>query len=54
MTELRVFPDPEATARPRAELLAQDIGAARASARAVHVALAGGSTPKRTYELLAG
>jgi 6-phosphogluconolactonase len=54
MTELRVFPDSEATADHAAQLLAQDIALARTERGAVHLALAGGSTPKRTYELLAG
>ncbi|MGI8594597.1 MAG: 6-phosphogluconolactonase [Solirubrobacteraceae bacterium] len=54
MTDLRVFPDAEATARAAAAFLAQEIAAARRARGEVHVALAGGSTPKRTYELLGG
>ncbi len=53
MTELRVFPDPEATAQAATRLLEQEVVTAREQRGAVHVALAGGSTPKRTYELLA-
>ncbi len=53
MTDLRVLPDPEATARAAAELVKEEIREAQAVRGTVHVALAGGSTPKRTYELLA-
>jgi 6-phosphogluconolactonase len=53
MTELRVYPDPEATAQAATLLLAEEIERAREQRGAVHVALAGGSTPERTYELLA-
>ncbi len=53
MTDLRVFPDAEATARAAAVFLADEIAVARQARGEVHVALAGGSTPERTYELLA-
>jgi 6-phosphogluconolactonase len=52
MTELRVHPDPEATARAAAGFIAGEIAAAVDARGVAHVALAGGSTPKRTYELL--
>jgi len=54
VTELRVLPDAEAVARHAADTIAWRIAAARAAGREVHIALAGGSTPRRTYELLAG
>ena len=50
MTRLTVTPDAEAAARHAAELLAEAIRAADGD---VHVALAGGTTPRRAYELLA-
>lgn len=50
---VRVFPEPEGVARYAADTLAQRIGEARAYGRELHVALAGGSTPRRAYELLA-
>jgi 6-phosphogluconolactonase len=53
MTDLRVLADPEATARAAADLVTEEIAEARAARGSVHVALAGGSTPGRTYELLA-
>ncbi len=53
MTDLRVFPDAEATARAAAVFLADEIAVAGLARGEVHVALAGGSTPERTYELLA-
>jgi 6-phosphogluconolactonase len=48
-----VLEDAEAVARHAADGLARAIGDARAEGRALHVALAGGSTPQRAYELLA-
>jgi 6-phosphogluconolactonase len=54
MTELRVFPDAEAVARHAADQIAWRIGDARKQGREVHIALAGGQTPRRAYELLAG
>jgi 6-phosphogluconolactonase len=52
MTDLRVYHDAEATAQAAAALVEQEVSAARAAPGSVHVALAGGSTPERTYELL--
>lgn len=54
MTRVRVLPDAEAVARYAADQLAWRISDARARGEEVHVALAGGTTPQRTYELLAG
>ena len=54
MTRVRVFPDAEAVVVHAADTLASRIGDAREAGREVHIALAGGSTPKRAYELLAG
>jgi 6-phosphogluconolactonase len=55
MTKLTVVPDPEAVARRTAERLAEEIAAAQArGSSAVHVALAGGSSPQRANEVLAG
>ena len=52
-TRVRVFPQPEDVAHYAADTLAQRIGQARAYDRTLHIALAGGSTPQRAYELLA-
>lgn len=54
MTRLRPFPDAEAVARHAADVLAWRIGDARKIGHEVHIALAGGTTPRRAYELLAG
>ncbi len=54
MTALRRFPDVEAVARHAANQIAGRIGDARRERRDVHIALAGGRTPERAYELLAG
>jgi 6-phosphogluconolactonase len=54
MTKLRVFPDAEAVARHAADRIAGRIGDARRDGRMFHIALAGGQTPRRAYELLAG
>lgn len=51
---VRVLPDAEAVARHAADAVAGRIGDARRDGRDLHIALAGGSTPKRAYELLAG
>ena len=52
-TRVRVFPDAEEVAAYAAATIALRINAARAYDRQLHVALAGGTTPQRTYELLA-
>jgi 6-phosphogluconolactonase len=54
VTDLRVYPDPEATAQAAAALVEQEVRAARDASGSVNIALAGGSTPERTYELLGG
>lgn len=53
MTELAVVADAEAAARHVADQLAWRLADARRRHRPFHVALAGGATPRRTYELLA-
>jgi 6-phosphogluconolactonase len=53
VTRLTVVPDAEAAARRTADLLANHINDARAHGSEAHIALAGGSTPQRAYELLA-
>jgi 6-phosphogluconolactonase len=53
MIELTVVEDAEAAARTCAEVVAAAIEAACAARGVAHVALAGGRTPARTYELLA-
>jgi 6-phosphogluconolactonase len=53
MTQVRVLPDADAVARHAADALAWRIGDARAKRDDVHIALAGGRTPCRAYELLA-
>ncbi|HTN22401.1 MAG TPA: 6-phosphogluconolactonase [Solirubrobacteraceae bacterium] len=53
MTQLRVFADAEAVARHAADQVAWRIAEARKAGREVHIALAGGRTPQRAYELLA-
>lgn len=52
-TRVRVFPDAEGVAERAAALIDQRIAHARAYGRRLHVALAGGGTPRRAYELLA-
>ena len=52
MIELTVTEDAEAAAQTCAERVATTIEQARAERGAAHVALAGGTTPARTYELL--
>ena len=54
MTRVLVLDDAEAVARHAADELARRIGEARDAGELIHVALAGGGTPKRAYELLAG
>jgi 6-phosphogluconolactonase len=54
VTYLRVLSDPEEVARHAADTIAWRIGDARKEGREVHIALAGGRTPQRAYELLAG
>jgi 6-phosphogluconolactonase len=53
VTRVRVFPDAEAVARHAADAIAGQIDDARRDGRDLHVALAGGGTPCRAYELLA-
>jgi 6-phosphogluconolactonase len=53
VTRLRVFADAQAVARHAADFIAGRIGDARRDGRDVHIALAGGRTPQRAYELLA-
>ncbi|HVF77547.1 MAG TPA: 6-phosphogluconolactonase [Solirubrobacteraceae bacterium] len=53
MTRVLVFPDAEAVARHACEALAAAIDDKRREGRELHIALAGGSTPQRAYELLA-
>jgi 6-phosphogluconolactonase len=53
MTTLRVLADAEAVARHAADQIAGRIADACRDGRAVHIALAGGRTPQRAYELLA-
>ena len=53
-TNLRVFDDPEAVARGAAERFVEVAGEGVAARGRFGVALAGGSTPRRVYELLAG
>ncbi len=49
---LHVLADAEAVARHAADVVAARIAAARRDGRELHIALAGGSTPQRAYELL--
>jgi 6-phosphogluconolactonase len=50
---ITVAPDAESVARRAADVMANHINDARARGIDVHIALAGGSTPRRAYELLA-
>jgi 6-phosphogluconolactonase len=54
MTRITTFPDPESTAERAAVEIARAIERAREERGVAHLALSGGSTPARTYELLAG
>lgn len=49
-----ITPDPETAAQAAAERIAAAIAERLATATQVHVALAGGGTPRRAYEILAG
>jgi 6-phosphogluconolactonase len=53
VTRLTTCADEDAVATRAAEEIARQLRAARAERRPLHVALAGGRSPKRTYELLA-
>lgn len=53
MTTIRTFPDAEAVAAHAAGEIARLLEEARERHRVAHVALSGGGTPARTYELLA-
>ena len=53
MTRLTTFADPESTAARAAVEIARALEQAREQRGVAHLALSGGSTPKRTYELLA-
>jgi 6-phosphogluconolactonase len=50
---IHVAPDAERVAHRAADVMANHINDALARSAAVHIALAGGSTPRRAYELLA-
>lgn len=52
-TRLRALPDAEAVAQHAADAIAARIERSRRDGRDLHVALAGGGTPRRAYELLA-
>jgi 6-phosphogluconolactonase len=54
VTRLTTAADPEAAARRTAELIAQGLRDALHRRGVAHLALAGGNTPRRAYELLAG
>jgi len=54
MTRITTFADPEATAERAAIEIARALESAREQRGVAHLALSGGSTPARTYELLAG
>jgi 6-phosphogluconolactonase len=53
VTRLTTCADPEAVATRAADEVRRHVQAAAAEHRRVHVALSGGDTPKRSYELLA-
>jgi 6-phosphogluconolactonase len=53
VTRVSVLPDNEAAARRAADVMVNHINDARTRGNDVHVALAGGSTPRRAYERLA-
>jgi 6-phosphogluconolactonase len=53
VTRVLVLDDAEAVARHAADDLARRIAQARDAGVPIHIALAGGGTPKRAYELLA-
>jgi 6-phosphogluconolactonase len=54
MTRITTLTDPEATAERASVEIARAIESAREQRGVAHLALSGGSTPARTYELLAG
>ncbi len=54
MTRVTVTRDAEGAARRAADAMANRINDARMRGTSVHIAVAGGSTPKRAYELLGG
>ncbi len=53
MTRVNVLRDNEAAARRAADVMAIQINDARKRGSDVHIAVAGGATPRRAYELLA-
>jgi 6-phosphogluconolactonase len=53
MARLSVHPDAEAAARAAADRVVEAIERARSERGVAHIALSGGSTPKRSYEMLA-
>jgi 6-phosphogluconolactonase len=53
MTSVFVADTPDAAAEAAADRLTAAIAAAKAARGAAHIALAGGTTPRKTYELLA-
>jgi len=53
MTRLTTCPDAESAAQRAAQEVLRHLEEARMQGRTPHVALSGGGTPKRTYELLA-
>ena len=53
MMRITTFADPEATAQRAAVEIARALQSAREQRGVAHLALSGGSTPARTYELLA-
>jgi 6-phosphogluconolactonase len=53
VTTLSVHPDAEAAARAAADRVVAAVERARSDRGAAHVALAGGTTPRRAYEMLA-
>jgi 6-phosphogluconolactonase len=53
MTRITTFADPEATAERAAVEIARTVESARELRGVAHLTLSGGSTPARTYELLA-
>jgi 6-phosphogluconolactonase len=52
MIQLSVHPDPEAAAMAAADRIAAGVAEAQSARGAAHVSLAGGTTPRRAYELL--
>ena len=54
MTRLTTLPDSEAVAERAAGEIARRLASARRERGVAHLALSGGTTPGRTYELLAG